>query len=64
MELLTARTMLTEKDNNDSASLDRKLNVALTRARQQLFVIGIPQVLATDTNYRAMMAELSKEHLS
>lgn len=64
MELLTARTMLTEKDNNDAAPLDRKLNVALTRARQQLFVIGIPQVLATDTNYRAMMAELSKKQSS
>ena len=38
--------------------LDRKLNVALTRARQQLFVIGIPHVLDTDANYRAMMQEL------
>ena len=43
-------------ENTDS--LDRKLNVAITRARQQLFVIGIPRVLATDTNYRALMEEL------
>ena len=39
-------------------SLDRKLNVAITRARQQLFVIGIPRVLTTDANYRTLMEEL------
>lgn len=39
-------------------TLDRKLNVAVTRARQQLFVIGIPRVLAADANYRALMQEL------
>ena len=45
--------------NTDSPyPLDRKLNVALTRARQQLFVIGIPHVLETDANYRALMEEL------
>ena len=38
--------------------IDRKLNVALTRARMQLFVIGIPQVLDTDCNYRALINEL------
>lgn len=48
-----------EVPDSDATPLDRKLNVALTRARQQLFVIGIPQVLATNDNYRALMEELS-----
>ena len=48
-----------EAPDSDTTPLDRKLNVALTRARQQLFVIGIPQVLATNDNYRALMNELS-----
>lgn len=47
-----------ESTTDDAITLDRKLNVALTRARQQLFVIGIPQVLATNANYRALMEEL------
>ena len=40
--------------------IDRKLNVAITRARQQLFVIGIPHVLSTDANYRALMEEMGE----
>ena len=39
-------------------TIDRKLNVAVTRARQQLFVIGIPNVLSADANYRSLMQEL------
>lgn len=65
MELLTdniASPTDTTTDTNTRTStrlpIDRKLNVALTRARQQLFVIGIPQVLSTDANYRALMEEL------
>jgi hypothetical protein len=55
MELLVETTTLS---SNTPYPIDRKLNVALSRARKQLFVIGIPHVLDTDANYRAMMQEL------
>ena len=57
MELIVEATMCSTSPEAPYP-LDRKLNVALTRARQQLFVIGIPHVLNTDANYRAMMQEL------
>ena len=58
MELIV-EAITTEADNpTEGYPIDRKLNVAITRARQQLFVIGIPRVLSTDTNYRALMEEL------
>lgn len=46
--------------STSSKPIDRKLNVALTRARMQLFVIGIPQILATDYNYRTLIEELQQ----
>lgn len=56
MELIVENASTTSP--TPSKSIDRKLNVALTRARMQLFVIGIPQVLATDTHYRTLIEEL------
>ncbi|MCD8293197.1 MAG: AAA domain-containing protein, partial [Prevotellaceae bacterium] len=35
--------------------IDRKLNVALTRARKQMFVIGVPQLLSQDAVYKGVV---------
>lgn len=39
-------------------SIDRKLNVALTRARQRMYIFGNPDVLSASPIYKALMKEL------
>ena len=41
--------------------VDRKLNVALTRARCQMYVTGVPGLLAQDPVYRALLRFLTGE---
>lgn len=47
---------LTEENG---VSIDRKLNVALTRARKQLFITGVPALLQHDAIYRRLIETLS-----
>ncbi|MCE2616337.1 MAG: DEAD/DEAH box helicase [Phocaeicola sp.] len=39
----------------DGVQIDRKLNVALTRARKRMFIIGVPEILQSDAIYKKLM---------
>ena len=52
---------LTEENG---VQIDRKLNVALTRARKRLIIIGVPEILNQNPIYRELMNSLSSDERS
>lgn len=49
--------MLSNLVEDNGQLVDRKLNVALTRARKQLFVFGVPNVLSCAPGYRELIKD-------
>ena len=41
--------------NDQGTLVDRKLNVALTRAREQMVLVGNPWLLSYDSTFRALI---------
>ena len=55
LDFLTSNTF-----EEDGATIDRKLNVALTRAREQMFLIGNPGLLGMNPVFQQMMDEVKR----
>ena len=55
LDFLTSNTF-----EEDGATIDRKLNVALTRAREQMFLIGNPELLKMNLVFQKMMDEVKR----
>jgi DNA replication ATP-dependent helicase Dna2 len=49
---------------NSEKTVDRKLNVTLTRARKQLFLIGNEEILRRNPIYNKLLKWMEKEHIS
>ena len=45
----------------NGVQIDRKLNVALTRARKRMVIIGVPEILNENTIYRQLLSFVAKE---
>ena len=55
LEFLTANCFIERDADGTFRIIDRKLNVALTRARKQLIVTGNPQILSVNPLFKALM---------
>lgn len=55
LDFLTSNTF-----EEEGATIDRKLNVALTRAREQMFLIGNPGLLGMNPVFQQMMDEVKR----
>lgn len=57
LSLVTNRTsQLKTLVSLSNEGIDRKLNVALTRAKEQIIIVGNEEILSKDNNYRALIA--------
>jgi hypothetical protein len=49
---------LSNLTEEDGVPIDRKLNVALTRARRQMFLTGVPELLALNPIYKRLLKQI------
>ena len=49
-------------DETDNAIIDRKLNVAMTRARKRLVLVGYAALLRRDTTFRRLIEYAERKH--
>ena len=61
LQFLAASTYLEQYDNDEPYWVDRKLNVALTRAREQMFLIGNAGLLSHNKIYRQLINSLKEQ---
>jgi hypothetical protein len=51
---------LSNLTEDEGALIDRKLNVALTRARRQMFITGVPRLLKLNPIYRKLLEAMDR----
>lgn len=54
---------LADLTQDNGITIDRKLNVALTRARKQMFIIGVPALLEKNTIYQHLLKVIEEYSL-
>ena len=54
--------LLSNLTEEEGVSIDRKLNVALTRARKQLFIVGVPSLLKQNRLYASLLQFIEQQN--
>ena len=49
---------LSNQTEDGGVLIDRKLNVALTRARKRMIIIGVPELLKCDSIYNQLLESI------
>lgn len=53
--------MLSNEIEEDGVMIDRKLNVVMTRAKKQLFMTGVPELIQLNQTYRKLLNHITEK---